>query len=148
MSRNRAEVGEENYQRFLAWVEERKEKNDYVRFINKKGMLHRSQVAEAIGLSRGVLTQNPRCKELCESLDKEWGSQSPYAQSELNEKALNEALDKADAKIGRVSGENSRHMEEIARLQSENQSLKLQLANLENFKTARAAFLAKTEALK
>ena len=148
MGRNNKAVGEEYYQRLCAWVEERNQKNDFVRFIGKKGTLNRAQVAEQIGVSRRVLHDNPRCKDLCLTLDIAWGEQSPHAQSDLDERALNEALDKADSKIGRVSGENARLLEEIARLQAENQQLKLQMAQLENLNTARAAFLAKTEALK
>ena len=138
-------IGNENFEKFEAWVAQRKKQNDKLDYI-RNGKLNRSEVAKELGFSRSVFAQNPAVKELALKLDSEWGKLKPAIPK--SERELVEAREKANEKTKRAESSNSRLLEKVAMLEAENRQLKVQLAEIENFKTARSAFLETVEHLK
>ena len=138
-------IGNENFEKFEAWVAQRKKQNDKLEYI-RNGKLNRSEVAKELGFSRSVFAQNPAVKELALKLDSEWGKLKPAIPK--SERELVEAREKANEKTKRAESSNSRLLEKVAMLEAENRQLKVQLAEIENFKTARSAFLETVEHLK
>ena len=138
-------IGNENLEKFQAWIAQRKKQNDKLDYI-RNGKLNRSEVAKELGFSRSVFAQNPAVKELALKLDSEWGKLKPAIPK--SERELVEAREKANEKTKRAESSNSRLLEKVAMLEAENRQLKVQLAEIENFKTARSAFLETVEHLK
>ena len=138
-------LGNENLEKFQAWIAQRKKQNDKLDYI-RNGKLNRSEVAKELGFSRSVFAQNPAVKELALKLDSEWGKLKPAIPK--SERELVEAREKANEKTKRAESSNSRLLEKVAMLEAENRQLKVQLAEIENFKTARSSFLETVEHLK
>ena len=145
MTTNGQTLGNENLEKFQAWIAQRKKQNDKLDYI-RNGKLNRSEVAKELGFSRSVFAQNPAVKELALKLDSEWGKLKPAIPK--SERELVEAREKANEKTKRAESSNSRLLEKVAMLEAENRQLKVQLAEIENFKTARSAFLETVEHLK
>ena len=138
-------IGNENLEKFQAWIDQRKKQNDKLDYI-RNGKLNRSEVAKELGFGRSVFAQNPAVKELAIQLDHDWGKLKPAIPK--SERELVEAREKANEKTKRAESSNSRLLEKVAMLEAENRQLKVQLAEIENFKTARSAFLETVEHLK
>ena len=85
-------------------------------------------------------------QEVAIQLDHDWGKLKPAIPK--SERELVEAREKANEKTKRAESSNSRLLEKVAMLEAENRQLKVQLAEIENFKTARYAFLETVEHLK
>ena len=145
MTANGKTMGNENFEKFEAWVAQRNSQNDKLDYI-KNGKLNRSEVAKELGFGRSVWYQNPAVKELVLKLDSEWGKLKPAIPK--TERELVEAREKANVKTKRAESLNSRLLEKVAMLEAENRQLKVQLAEIENFKTARSSFLETVEHLK
>ena len=138
-------IGNENFEKFKTWIAERNAQNDKVDYV-RNGKLNRSEVAKELGFGRSVFAQNPAVKELALQLDEDWGKLKPATPK--TERELTEARERANEKVKRTEGNNSRLLEKIAMLEAENRQLKVQLADLETFKTAKSAFLERVELLK
>ena len=78
-------------------------------------------------------------------IDDDWGKLKPAIPKSVRE--LTEARELAN-KVKRTESANSKHLEKIAMLEAENRRLKVQLMEIENFKTAKSSFLEKVEFLK
>jgi len=142
---NGQQIANENLAKFEAWIAERNAQNDKLDYI-KNGKLNRSEVAKELGFGRSVWYQNPAVKELVAKLDSEWGKLKPAIPKTVRE--LTEARELANNKVKRTESANSKHLEKIAMLEAENRQLKVQLMEIENFKTAKSSFLEKVEFLK
>ena len=138
-------IGNENFEKFRTWIAERNAQNDKIDYV-RNGKLNRSEVAKELGFGRSVFAQNPAIKELALQLDEDWGKLKPATPK--TERELTEARERANEKVKRTEGNNSRLLEKIAMLEAENRQLKVQLADLETFKTAKSAFLERVEFLK
>ena len=142
---NGQQIANENLAKFEAWIAEREaqdDKKDYV--LN--GKLNRTEVAKELGFGRSVWYQNPAVQKLVAKLDNEWGPLKPAIPK--TERELTEARELANNKVKRTESANSKHLEKIAMLEAENRQLKVQLMEIENFKTAKSSFLEKVEFLK
>ena len=142
---NGQQIANENLAKFEAWIAERNSQNDKIDYV-RNGKLNRSEVAKELGFGRSVFAQNPAVKELAVKLDDEWGKLKPAIPKTVRE--LTEARELANNKVKRTESANSKHLEKIAMLEAENRQLKVQLMEIENFKTAKSSFLEKVEFLK
>ena len=88
-------IGNENFEKFEAWVAQRKKQNDKLDYI-RNGKLNRSEVAKELGFGRSVFAQNPAVKELAIQLDHDWGKLKPAIPK--SERELVEAREKANEK--------------------------------------------------
>ena len=145
MTANGKTMGNENLAKFEAWIAEREAQNDKLDYI-RDGKLNRTEVYKELGFGRSVIYQNPAVRELIAKLDDEWGKLKPAIPK--TERELVEAREKANEKTKRAESSNSRLLEKVAMLEAENRQLKVQLAEIENFKTARSSFLETVEHLK
>lgn len=142
---NGQQIANENLVKFEKWIAQRKKQNDKIDYI-RNGKLNRSEVAKELGFGRSVFAQNPAVKELAAKLDNDWGKLKPAIPKTVRE--LTEARELANNKVKRTESANSKHLEKIAMLEAENRQLKVQLMEIENFKTAKSSFLEKVEFLK
>lgn len=142
---NRIEAGKENLAKFESWVVERTDEGDFLDYI-RAGKLNRSEVAKELGFGRSVFAQNPAVKELALKLDNDWGQLKPHVPKTAEE--LSQARERANDKVKQTEGANSKLLERVAMLEAENRQLKLQIANAEHFRSARASFLEKVELIK
>ena len=142
---NGQQIANENLVKFEKWIAQRKKQNDKIDYI-RNGKLNRSEVAKELGFGRSVFAQNPAVKELAAKLDNDWGKLKPAIPKTVRE--LTEARELANNKVKRTESANSKHLEKIAMLEAENRQLKVQLMEVENFKTAKSSFLEKVEFLK
>ena len=142
---NGQQIANENLIKFEKWIAQRKKQNDKIDYI-RNGKLNRSEVAKELGFGRSVFAQNPAVKELAAKLDNDWGKLKPAIPKTVRE--LTEARELANNKVKRTESANSKHLEKIAMLEAENRQLKVQLMEIENFKTAKSSFLEKVEFLK
>ena len=142
---NGQQIANENLVKFEKWIAQRKAHGDKLEYI-RNGKLNRSEVAKELGFGRSVFAQNPAVKELATKLDDEWGKLKPAIPKSVRE--LTEARELANNKVKRTESANSKHLEKIAMLEAENRQLKVQLAEIENFKTVKLSFLEKVEFLK
>lgn len=146
MSKNRAEIGEENYQKFLTWIKARKLHKDHLEYINDKGKdagkLKKSAIANELGFGRAVFSNNPRIKELADRLSDKWGAEKGVIPETPRE--VHEARDLANNKVKRTEKSNSLLQEKVAMLEAELRQVKQQLANVSDYKTARDAFIETT----
>lgn len=142
---NGQQIANENLAKFEAWIAEREAQDDKKDYI-LNGKLNRTEVAKELGFARSVWYQNPAVKELVAKLDNEWGPLKPAISKTVHE--LTEARELANNKVKRTESANSKHLEKIAMLEAENRQLKVQLMEIENFKTAKSSFLEKVEFLK
>lgn len=133
------EIGNQNFKLFSEWHAQRAidgDLNDYVR----NGKLNKSEIAKELGFGRSVFSQNPQVKELAAGIDANLARKHEKAVTKET-KELTEAREKADNRVARTEASNSKLLEKIAQLEEENRQLKLQLSNIEEFKTAREAFI-------
>lgn len=146
MSKNRAEIGEENYQKFLTWIQSREALQDHLEYINDKGKdagkLKKSAIASELGFGRAVFSNNPRIKELSDELGKKWGAEKGIIPETPRE--IHEARDLVNNKVKRTEKSNSLLQEKVAMLEAELRQVKQQLANVSDYKTARDAFIETT----
>ena len=142
---NGQQIANENLAKFEAWIAEREAQDDKIDYI-QNGKLNRREVSKELGFGRSVFYQNPAVKELVAKLDSEWGKLKPAIPKTVRE--LTEARELANNKVKRTESANSKHLEKIAMLEAENRQLKVQLMEIENFKTAKSSFLEKVEFLK
>ena len=142
---NGQQIANENLVKFEKWIAQRKAHGDKLEYI-RNGKLNRSEVAKELGFGRSVFAQNPAVRELALKLDDQWGKLKPAIPKSVRE--LTEARELANNKVKRTESANSKHLEKIAMLEAENRQLKVQLMEVENFKTAKSSFLEKVEFLK
>ena len=142
---NGQQIANENLVKFEKWIAQRKAHGDKLEYI-RNGKLNRTEVAKELGFGRSVFAQNPAVRELALKLDDQWGKLKPAIPKSVRE--LTEARELANNKVKRTESANSKHLEKIAMLEAENRQLKVQLMEIENFKTAKSSFLEKVEFLK
>ena len=131
--------GQDNYDRFSAWYAQvviDGNLRDYVR----NGQLKKTEVAKELEFSTSTFRQNAQCKSLVIEIDKKIADDIGKSDAQAN-KELKVARDRSDNHVARIERQNSKLLERIAQQDEEIRQLKLQLSEIEDFKTARQAFI-------
>ena len=131
--------GQDNYDRFSAWYAQvviDGNLRDYVR----NGQLNKTEVAKELEFSTSTFRQNAQCKSLVIEIDKKIADDIGKSDAQAN-KELKVARDRSDNHVARIERQNSKLLERIAQQDEEIRQLKLQLSEIEDFKTARQAFI-------
>lgn len=142
-----AQKAVENVAALRFWIAERKEQQDVIEYI-RGGKLNRSEIAKELGFSRSVFAQNPLIKKLIEECDIMWCSEDGIQTHTRPLREANAARERAVTKAKRSEGNNSKLLERVIELEAENRQLKLQLSELETYKTAREMFVELSGELK
>ena len=140
------EIGNQNFEKFESWYAEREQLGDLKQYLNN-GKLNKSEIAKELGFGRSVWSQNAQVKDLASAINAKLAKKlSIVANKQTNE--ANHAREKANQKVAKTQADNSKLLQKIAMLEEENRQLKLQLNKLEDFKTAREAFIEAGAALR
>ena len=128
------EIGQENYDKFVAFCTKVEENQETADWINREGNLNRSAIAEELGINRKAFRENPHIAELLKAKDDVWG----FKKKALNAKEQAERADRANNKVKQTERQHSLLLEKLAVVEKENRQLKAELAGMRG---ARAAFL-------
>ena len=129
---NGKEIGQANYEKFVAFctkVEENQETDDW---LNNDGNLNRTAVAEELGINRKAFRENPKIAELLRAKDDVWG----FKKKALNAKEQSERADRANNKVKQTERQHSLLLEKLAAAEKENRQLKAELAGMRGARTA------------
>lgn len=119
---NGQQIAAENVRKIKLWIEERKRVKDYLDYEHQ-GRINRSSLSEELGFARSVVTQNGEVNRLISEAEELWFSE----RQKDDDKALEAASERSERKSVLTAAENSRLMDENAKLRAENAILKSQL---------------------
>ena len=129
---NGKEIGQQNYEKFVAFcakVEENQETRDW---LNKDGNLNRKAIGEELGINRKAFTENPHIAELLKAKDDVWG----FEKKALSAKEQEERAERANNKVKQTERQHSILLEKLATTEKENRQLKAELAGMRGARTA------------
>ena len=132
-------LGNENFEKLEIWYAERSRDGDLEAYV-RNGKLNKSEVAKELGFGRSVWSQNAQVKSFVQEIDAKLADKHDIIVNKQTKEA-NHAREKANQKVARTQADNSKLLQKIAFLEEENRQLRLQLNQLEEFKTAREAFI-------
>lgn len=144
MSKNK---GQESFEAFSEWYSQACIDGDFQRYVLSGGKINKSEIAKELGFGRSAFAQNQQIKELATAIEAKLKKELNIVET-TRTKSLDAAREKANTKVARTEATNSKLLSRIAMLEEENRQLKLQLSKINDFKTAREAFIAAGAALK
>lgn len=118
------QLAEENVKTFLSWVSSKTD--DDFRAMANRGVLSRTEIAKECGFAKSALDQNPRIKEALRNLE-----DGLRQRGILPLPTTGGPTDSAVKEMRRIDGgANARDAERLRRLEQENASLKVEVAEL------------------
>jgi len=115
---NGIQEAEANVSLVKQWIKERNTRRDWDEYAYS-GRINRSALAGELGISKSVMDQNPKVKELLKAQDKLW-----FESEMLSREAAHE---RAEKRTHDVSASNSQLTKRIAELEVEVRQLRKQL---------------------
>ena len=115
---NGIQEAEANVALVKQWISERNTRRDWDEY-SYSGRINRSALAEGLGISKSVMTQNPKVKALIEAQDKLWFKSEALSREAAHERAEKSSHD--------VSATNDQLIRRTAELEAEVRQLRKQL---------------------
>ena len=128
------EIGQENYDKFVAFCTKVEENQETADWLNRDGNLNRKAISEELGFNKKAFSENSQIVELLKAKDEVWGRKKKA----LHAKEQAERADRANNKVKMTERQHSILLEKLAVAEKENRQLKAELAGMRG---ARAAFL-------
>lgn len=116
---NGQQLGRENEDKVDKWIKARDSAGDYLVYEHQ-GKIKRASLIEELGFSRSVVTQNGAVNKLLTDAEQRWYGKKRAADG----KSIKAA---SERKSDLTAAENSRLMDELARVKAENTLLKTKL---------------------
>ena len=123
---NGLQEAEANVSLVKKWIKQRNISRDWDRYAYS-GRINRSALAAELGISKSVMTQNPRVKALLEDHDKRWfKSERPCREA---------AYERAEKASLATSATNNQLIRRIATLEAEARQLRQQLEKYQSLES-------------
>lgn len=119
---NGQQLGRENEDKVEKWINARDSAGDYLDYEHQ-GKIKRASLIEELGFCRSVVTQNSAVNKLLTDAEQRWYGRK----REGDGKSLKTASERSERKSDLTAAENSRLMDEMARVKAENALLKTKL---------------------
>jgi hypothetical protein len=103
------------------WVAARDAAGDYIEY-ERQGKVNRGALCEELDFARSVVNQNPAVKAILADAEARW-----YGVREEDTKSLKAATVRSEVRVAKTASDNSRLLDELAKLKAENTLLKRQL---------------------
>ena len=116
---------QENVELVIRWIAERDLQNDFHEY-ERQGKINRGALCEELDFARSVVNQNPAVKALIAEAEARW-----YEAKADDVKSLKSASERSEKRVAQTVSDNSKLLDELAKLKAENHLLRTKLEKFE-----------------